>query len=284
MKNIETLIKEAMASVDSTQGLKEWAAANGATAQGATDAVNQVLTAAGHTGSIQDKWNSFLADAGYTGDLTNKLRNFWAEGGTVGGPPELVGSVRAGFTASPRSFDAPVGTAAGNMLILFHVSNSGTPVYPGYTQIALDTTNVTCALFARVATGTAADNVVDNVFASATQIEMLCVKNIAEPSVSFVEASIIKNNANPPLLTPSWGLAENFWYTGACDERTNAISSTVPSTYTTLGAPSYLETNNNRFISAYKIATAASDDPAAFTTFPTPWSPSVWTLAIRGAP
>ena len=105
-RDLAEIIKATTGATDIASAWKQWAADNGATLTGRVDAVNQVLTAAGYTGSIQDKWNSYLADAGYTGDLTQKMRDFWLAGGSAGGTEffGVVSFVGTNNSTSARRF------------------------------------------------------------------------------------------------------------------------------------------------------------------------------------
>jgi hypothetical protein len=109
---------------------------------------------------------------------------------------------------------------------------------------------------------------------------VLCVQGPhATEAPAFAQVANNFGTMDPPSLTPAWGSDENLWVAAAW-KATTAIAG-VPAGYTD-GGQSANANANQRVRVAYKVATAATEDPGVFEAGGSV-DRAVATVAVRAA-
>ena len=185
-------------------------------------------------------------------------------------------------TTTP-TISLPSGIVAGDLLIIaLDIGGSKTvtdwDVTKDFTEIVQDTetTRATLAVAYRIADGTEGATV--DVTINSADTSSHVSYRISGAGGSAPEGTIAKassGSADPPSLTPSWGLRKTLWL--AMKASKNNASSVDPSNYTDgIGTNSGSE---DEIRSAVRELEAASEDPGVFTMDSEAWVAA--TIAIE---
>ena len=193
------------------------------------------------------------------------------------GMPIIAGVATTNNAANTtHNVNLPAGNV-GDMLIVFLGGAGITAANGGWTS--LDTLS---AVY-RVATGADALTVTLSGSFTLTAVAYRIRGYAGVPeSVSAVSAS--SATIDPPVLTPSWGLANVLWF--ACCVYTCPSAITVTAAPANYGDPNFVPPaigpNNGAVYTSTRFLRAASDDPGVFNLSAVT-QPRGRTVAIRGA-
>ena len=200
-----------------------------------------------------------------------------------GGPLSVVSRATTGCTlANPATINMPATVNSGDLLLAFiyigENSVSITTPPSGWTTIFTQlgsNSDGFLALFSKIADGTedgTTISVTTNTAGQTYQAQSFAIANPHGATSSDIEYSVTipgaVSNPNPPSLTPSWGSLATMWITGTAFQDDDEDVTTWPTGYDTNGISNSCGLGDNASANialSYRIATAASEDPSAFT-------------------
>lgn len=184
----------------------------------------------------------------------------------------------------------PASIVAGNMLIMFFVSNSTQTITTdpsGWTVTLTKVNTDHFRIYTKIATGSEGATVTvglsGNTRANAATFQISGNRGTVTSSDVEVSTAVDASTAtpNPPSLAPAWGSAANIWFAVTFAMDGGYTFTSCPTNYTVgcLNANSSSSAGNGVSV-GYRLLTASSEDPGTFTTT-TAVTRSAYTVAVR---
>lgn len=184
---------------------------------------------------------------------------------------EATNTSSTNSSVSSHTVNLPSGITAGDLLIIVFGQIGGTVTITGYTQLATQSfTNGRLTLFYKTATGSEGSTVTATTSGNTQTAENSYRISgwLGTPEATTTSGS--GASADPPSLTPSWGLTKTLWLAAAAGTITGSNSltvSTFPSGYTNgIQASSAIPVTPGTVTGSARLnSEAASENPGTFT-------------------
>lgn len=185
-----------------------------------------------------------------------------------------------------KQFPLPAGIESGSTLVVgisTTLSRALTTAPAGWVLVDSDMTTSGLHIYAKTADGSEGGTSIDWIFEASVRAVFVFAE--IRGTSGAVEATFASASLDPPSHAPAGGSAETAWIALSSGTRTTNSVDAAPAGYAGFAwAQCHPGSTSNNHVTAggaYRISTAASEDPGAFAWSGTVGNPQAATISVR---